>query len=186
MVPGRAWVLEISSDHLQSGFASWLRWCAVDDGLASLTRPLRNPRYELRGVLGATSASVVYRAFDRASRVEVALKRLRTALPDPDEVFRPKREFRQLRDIKHPNLVVLHDLEVSDDDCFYTMELLHGVSFLEFVRGHDCPSRATPMSKAAHPRLRQALKELVLGVSVLHAAGKIHRDIKPSNVLVES
>jgi serine/threonine protein kinase len=93
----------------------------VDDELGSHSRPLRNQRYELRSVLGATSASVVYRAFDRASRVEVALKRLRTALPDPDEVFRLKREFRQLRDIKHPNLVVLHDLEVSDDDCFYTM-----------------------------------------------------------------
>jgi serine/threonine protein kinase/tetratricopeptide (TPR) repeat protein len=33
-------------------------------------------------------------------------------------------------------------------------------------------------------RLREALRQLVVGVSALHAAHKVHRDIKPGNVLV--
>ena len=53
------------------------------------------------------------------------------------------------------------------------------------------PSSAEPQLNAPEPkalrdpaRLRTALRQLVRGVSTLHAAGKLHRDLKSSNVLV--
>src|SRR5207253_2191738 len=74
-------------------------------------------------------------------------------------------------------------------DWYITMELVEGVSFIDWVRpgraaGPGRP-RADIQSSVLHePRLRAALVQLVDGLLALHHAGKLHRDLKPSNVLV--
>src|SRR5215813_10695953 len=143
-------------------------------------------RFEVRGTLGAGGAGVVYRAFDRQLQREVALKLLRQA--SGRDLYRFKKEFRALADIVHPNLVALHELHASDGAWFFTMELIDGASFIDWVR----PSRAVGVRSrqdiAAAPldaaRLPGALVQLVNALLALHRAGKLHRDLKPSNVLV--
>jgi len=144
-------------------------------------------RFELRGTLGAGGAGVVYRAFDRQLQREVALKLLRQA--SGRDLYRFKREFRALADIVHPNLVALHELHAAEGDWYFTMELVEGVSFIDWVRPGNVagPSRtrqdilATSVSEI---RLRGALVQLIDALIALHKAGKLHRDLKPSNVLV--
>ncbi len=75
---------------------------------------------------------VVYEAYDRERDEVVALKRLIHA--QADDLYHFKREFRALADIVHPNLVTLHELFIDEGRCFFTMELVHGVRFLEWVR----------------------------------------------------
>src|SRR3954467_10390089 len=89
-------------------------------------------RFEVRGTLGAGGAGVVYRAFDRQLSREVALKWLRQA--SGRDLYRFKREFRALADIVHPNLVALHELHASDGDWYFTMEVVEGISFIDWVR----------------------------------------------------
>jgi len=145
-------------------------------------------RFEVRGTLGAGGAGVVYRVFDRQLQREVALKQLRHA--SGRDLYRFKKEFRALADIVHPNLVTLHELHANDGDWYFTMELVEGVSFIDWVRPSTTavgPTRprgdilAAPVDLA---RLSGALIQLVDALIALHRAGKLHRDLKPSNVLV--
>jgi hypothetical protein len=162
-------------------------------------------RFQIEERLGAGGYGVVYRAVDRHRNILVALKTLRHVAATG--LVRFKQEFRALADVSHPNLVTLYELSSSDQQWFFTMELVDGVNFLWYVRGETFPaeSGATSALSAAIPaeaapddgvaetapqgelnlaRLRHALPQLVEGVLALHDAGKLHRDIKPSNVLV--
>jgi hypothetical protein len=130
-------------------------------------------RYGVRRRIGAGGMGVVYEVEDRARRQIVALKTLRRW--DAVDIYRLKREFRSLADIAHPNLVSLHDLVVDEAQCFFTMELVDGVTFVEYVRERG---------SADVDRARRSLAQLIDGIEELHRYGQLHRDIKPSNVLV--
>jgi hypothetical protein len=125
--------------------------------------------------LGAGGMGVVYEVEDRMRHEVVALKTLRHTTPAG--IYRLKREFRSLAGITNPNIVGLYELFVEDARCFFTMELVQGVSFVDYAR-------EGPKGPVSIVRLTSALQQLINGVSALHQMGKLHRDIKPSNVLV--
>src|ERR1044071_7532317 len=89
-------------------------------------------RFEVIRVLGTGGMGVVYEALDRERQCRVALKTLRTL--NPEALLRFKREFRALQDIQHPNLVSLGELLEENGQIFFTMELVLGVDFIEYVR----------------------------------------------------
>src|SRR5258706_1467448 len=99
---------------------------------------------------------VVYEALDRERNVHVALKTLRKF--SPDGLARFKREFRALEGLHHRNLVTLGELVASGDQWFFTMELVHGVDFLAYVRPwYKVASSANPPPQlTTEVRIRQA------------------------------
>lgn len=161
-------------------------------------------RFEPIRRLGMGGMGEVYEVVDRDKETTVALK-LMSEL-SPDALLRFKNEFRVLQDLRHPNLVCLHELLEEDGMWFFTMELLDGVDLMRWVRPLDedpadaptvtetttaRPVTATPKPPRApgsprfdEARLRDALGQLGVGLRALHGAGKVHRDIKPSNILI--
>ncbi|MBK8259498.1 MAG: AAA family ATPase [Polyangiaceae bacterium] len=167
-------------------------------------------RFRVLGKLGKGGMGVVYEVLDTERNEHVALKTLRKL--SANAVLRFKNEFRALQDIDHPNLVRLGELFEEAGQWFFTMELVEGVSFLEYVRpdkGVPAPTPQLSIAEDEEPtlphdqddgsraekrrrdpkgydelKLRSALGQLASGLHALHLAHKVHRDIKPSNVLV--
>ncbi|MDP6556608.1 MAG: protein kinase [Pirellulaceae bacterium] len=157
--------------------------------------------YQVIDELGRGGMGVVYRAYDPAGKQRVALKALLHV--DPTTLARFKHEFRTLADVIHPNLVRLYELVSEGDSWFFSMELIEGIDFLQYVtfgfepiartkREDDestrefqpPPTLADGLSDAQLDRLVLALRQLANAVATLHAHGIVHRDIKPTNVMV--
>ncbi len=106
-------------------------------------------RFELRNLLGTGGMGVVYAAYDREHRCEVALKLLPTL--GGMGADRIKREFRVASGTNHPNLVSLGELIEDDGNLFFTMELVVGVDWISHVRGLHARAHVYDHDRAAHP-----------------------------------
>ena len=143
-------------------------------------------RFELIRRLGEGGFGIVYEALDRKRAARVALKVLREA--EGTNLYRFKREFRALADISHENLVGLDELLTDGHHWFFTMELVNGVSIIDYARpvppGSPDDRRRRGDGLLDEARLRSALPQLVAALDAIHRLGIVHCDIKPSNVLV--
>jgi eukaryotic-like serine/threonine-protein kinase len=161
-------------------------------------------RFELRRELGSGVTGVVWQAWDRQRTSDVALKILHRF--DAALMRRFKQEFRTLADVRHRNIVRIHELFELDERLFFSMELIDGVDVLSWIWGYHPAAAAAPADeehtepfeeeitkphalvmtgpKVDYARLRASFAQLVRGLGHLHAAGYLHRDLKASNLMV--
>ncbi|MFF3632820.1 protein kinase [Streptomyces sp. NPDC002250] len=139
-------------------------------------------RYLLQERIGRGGMGVVWRASDQVLGRLVAVKELAAddSLPDDDARRRRDRTFREARavaQLRHPHIIVVHDVIEQDERPYLVMELIDGGSLADRLTRHG------PVDAAEAARIGA---DLLSALRVAHAAGVLHRDIKPANVLLES
>lgn len=107
-------------------------------------------RYVVLRYLGSGSFGEVYEVFDRERQAKVALKIPHEATAAGLYYF--KREFRALVDLAHPNLAALYELVGDKEQWFFTMELIQGIPFRNFLRKDTTPQESALSSSASQTR----------------------------------
>lgn len=139
-------------------------------------------RYRLEKRLGRGGMGVVWRATDQLLGRQVAVKEIAQDDSLSDEEARQHRdrtlrEARAVAQLRHPHIIVVHDVVEQDERPYIVMELIDGGSLADRVSTHG------PVDAAEAARIGVAL----LGaLRTAHAAGVLHRDIKPANVLLDT
>ncbi|WP_329256041.1 serine/threonine protein kinase [Streptomyces sp. NBC_01478] len=138
-------------------------------------------RYRLEQRLGRGGMGVVWRATDQLLGRQVAVKEVAQDDTLSEEEARRHRdrtlrEARAVAQLRHPHIIVVHDVVEQDERPYIVMELIGGGSLADRIssRGPVDADEAARIGIALLGALRTA-----------HAAGILHRDIKPANVLLE-
>ncbi len=132
-------------------------------------------RYEIRSMIGKGGMGQVFKALDRQSSTEVALKTLHPKYTGNKQALsRFVREVKLARQLHHPGIVKIFDARQWNDTLFYTMEYLEGKSLRQWLRQDKRLS------------LRATVRVLCLVCEALDHAHRItiHRDLSPENVMV--
>jgi serine/threonine protein kinase len=132
--------------------------------------------YQIIAEIGHGGMGTVYRAYDPRLQREVAIKVLRPELTSENEVVqRFQREAVTAANLRHPSIVVVHDVGTAEGYQYIVMELLLGRTLTHEVQEHG----AIPLHRATH-----LLGQLASALDYAHQRGLIHRDVKSSNVIV--
>jgi TOMM system kinase/cyclase fusion protein len=136
-------------------------------------------RYEVLSKLGEGGFSQVFKARQRATGQEVAVKVLHQLHADDEGlVARFQREMRLCARLYHPHIVRLMDSGRTESGRLYTV--------FEYVPGRTlgdvlATEGALPPWEAAHLML-----QVLDALGCAHKLGIIHRDLKPQNIMLTS
>ena len=134
-------------------------------------------RYRVIGRLGRGGMGEVFRADDLKLGQPVALKFLPPDVDrDPARLTQLHTEVRMARQVSHPNVCRVYDIDEVEGHTFLSME---------YVDGEDLASLLRRIGHFPQERGLELARQICAGLASAHERGVVHRDLKPANVMLD-
>merc|ERR1719270_416511 len=126
--------------------------------------------------LGEGSYATVYKGFSNLTKQVVALKEIRLQ-EEEGTPFTAIREASLLKDLKHANIVTLHDIIHTKSSLTFVFEYLN-TDLSQYLEKHP--------GGLSSRNIKLFMFQLLRGLSFCHARRILHRDVKPQNLLISA
>ena len=161
-----------------SSSSGWLSSSGAIDHGRFPPGTLLGGRYRIVGRAGRGGMGEVYRADDLKLGQPVALKFLPPDVDrDPARLTQLHTEVRMARQVSHPNVCRVYDIDEVDGHTFLSME---------FVDGEDLSALLKRIGRFPGERGLEIARQLCAGMAAAHERGVVHRDFKPANVMLDA
>ncbi len=141
-----------------------------------MATPLKTiDRFDLISRLGVGGFGTVWKARDRELDRVVAVKMPRRGQLTGAEIDQFFREARAAAQLRHPNIVNVHEVGRDGDTLFIVSDFVRGVTLADWKTSNQ-------------PSAKEAVRLCMPIADALHHAhqqGVVHRDLKPANILLD-
>jgi len=134
-------------------------------------------RYRIVALAGHGGMGEVYRADDVKLGQPVALKFLPVDLEqDAERLQRLLGEVRIARQVSHPNVCRVYDVDDFEGRPFITME---------YIDGEDLAGLLRRIGRLPQEKAIDLSQQIASGLAAAHVQGIVHRDLKPANIMLD-
>jgi tetratricopeptide (TPR) repeat protein len=132
-------------------------------------------RFQLIERLGVGGFGSVWKARDQELDRSVAIKIPRASGMSPDDQEKFFREARAAAQLRHPNIVSVHEVGRDGDSVYIVSDFVRGVTLGDWLTAQQLTGReAAELCAKVADALHHA-----------HERGVVHRDLKPANIMID-
>ncbi|MBE6894939.1 MAG: Stk1 family PASTA domain-containing Ser/Thr kinase [Ruminococcaceae bacterium] len=133
-------------------------------------------RYEILSLIGVGGMSNVYKAIDKQTGRQVAVKFLKEEFFENEELVRRfKNESKAISVLNHDSIIKVVDFNITDSEKYIVIEYIDGVTLKEFMENRGKLTWEDTLIFA---------NIILSALSHAHENGVVHRDLKPQNIML--